>query len=132
MTVLVDTSALYALLSETDRRHDQARAVWVRLEEQEERLLATNYVLIETIALVGRRLGIDAVRSFQGDLVPVLEVVWIDALVHHRAVGAALTAGVRDLSVVDCASFEIMRQMGIEQAFAFDAHFTQQGFVCLG
>lgn len=131
MTVLVDTSAFYALLSESDQRHGRARAVWSRLREEKERLVTTNYVLLETVALIGRRLGIDALRVFQRDLVPVSETVWVHSELHHRAVAALLTAGIRDLSLVDIVSFEVMREMGLEQAFAFDQHFTQQGFTCL-
>jgi predicted nucleic acid-binding protein len=34
----------------------------------------------------------------------------------------------RDLSLVDCVSFEIMRDLGIATTFSFDDHFAQQGF----
>jgi predicted nucleic acid-binding protein len=47
---------------------------------------------------------------------------------HQRAVAALLTAGQRDLSLVDCVSFEIIRALGIEAELAFDHHFVQQGF----
>ncbi len=36
-----------------------------------------------------------------------------------------------DLSLVDCCSFESMRRRGIRTAFAYDAHFAQQGFELL-
>jgi predicted nucleic acid-binding protein len=32
------------------------------------------------------------------------------------------------LSLVDCASFEVMRLHGIRKAFAFDKHFREQGY----
>lgn len=32
---------------------------------------------------------------------------------------------------VDCVSFEIMRQLGIDTAFSFDPHFTRHGFKCI-
>jgi predicted nucleic acid-binding protein len=35
------------------------------------------------------------------------------------------------LSLVDCASFESMRQAGLRQAFAFDVHFEERGFEVL-
>jgi predicted nucleic acid-binding protein len=80
------------------------------------------------MALAGRRLGLQAVRDFQSELAPVLQIVWIDHHLHQQAVTALLTAGLRDLSLVDCASFEVMRRMGTRSAFAFDDHFRQQGF----
>jgi len=45
--------------------------------------------------------------------------------------GALLTAAARDLSLVDCVSFAIMRERNLDTAFAFDRHFTQQGFTCI-
>jgi len=39
-----------------------------------------------------------------------------------------LATGKRKLSVVDCISFIVMRQQQTETAFAFDAHFSEQGF----
>jgi predicted nucleic acid-binding protein len=129
--LLVDTSAFLALLNESDRAHDRAHAVWDQLRGRDAGLLTTNYVLVETIALLGRRFGPEVVRTFQRDLVPLLEITWVDRRIHERAMAALLTAGLRDLSLGDCVSFEVMREMGIEQAFAFDPHFEQQGFTVI-
>ncbi len=41
---------------------------------------------------------------------------------------ALLTAGRRDLSLVDCVSFDSMRRQGVPDAFAFDQDFVEQGF----
>jgi len=43
-------------------------------------------------------------------------------------VTALLAAGHRQLSLVDCVSFEVMRREGIRRVFAFDAHFADHGF----
>jgi len=37
----------------------------------------------------------------------------------------------RQVSLVDAVSFVAMRQRKIEEAFAFDPHFEQEGFVLL-
>jgi predicted nucleic acid-binding protein len=131
VTLVVDTSAFLALLNASDRAHEQAEAIWIQLRERNETLLTTNYVLLETISLIGRRFGMDLVRAFQRDFVPLVEVTWVDSAIHERAMAALLTAGLRDLSLVDCVSFEVMRQKGVEHAFAFDPHFERQGFTCL-
>lgn len=34
----------------------------------------------------------------------------------------------RQLSLVDCTSFEAMQRRGLTQAFTFDAHFAERGF----
>jgi predicted nucleic acid-binding protein len=46
----------------------------------------------------------------------------------HRP-GAALAAGRKKLILVDCVSFQTMRQHGVRIAFCFDAHFREQGFL---
>jgi predicted nucleic acid-binding protein len=43
-------------------------------------------------------------------------------------VTASLAAPRRRVSLVDWASFELMRRRGIERAFAFDRDFSTQGF----
>lgn len=131
MMVFVDTSALYAVLDADDRRHAQAREAWADLLTGQTPLVCTNYVLVETFALTQSRLGMDAVRTLQEDIVPVLQVTWIDEARHERAVSAVLTADRRQLSLVDCASFNAMRELGIKTAFAFDDHFAEQGFDCI-
>lgn len=131
MIVFIDTSALYALLNAQDPQHQTATAEWMALGERHDTLLTSNYVLVETIALIARRLGFQAVRDFQTEFAPVLQVSWVDEALQQRAIAALLTAGRRDLSLVDCTSFEVMRGSGIETAFAFDTHFAQQGFHCL-
>ena len=128
MTTYVDTSALYAVLDADDRNHGAAREAWIDLARRREPLLCSNYVLLETFALTRHRLGTAAVRCLQEDVVPVLAVRWVDESVHEVGVHTLLTAGRARLSLVDCVSFAIMRQLGIRSVFAFDPHFEQQGF----
>jgi predicted nucleic acid-binding protein len=131
MTILVDTSAFLAVLNADDQNHRVARATWEKLISQDAVLICTNYVLVETFALIQKRLGMEAVRIFQEDVVSFVQIEWLDAASHSRSVAALLTANRRQLSLVDCASFDTMRQLGIISAFAFDPHFTEQGFTCI-
>ena len=131
MIVFVDTSAFYALLDGSDQDHSRAVGVWENLLHQQASLLTTNYVLVETSALLQRRLGPAALRAFQEDVVPLLTVDWILEQRHETGVEAVLAAGRRRLSLVDCVSFQTMRAHGIHTAFCFDAHFREQGFEVL-
>lgn len=131
MRVLIDTSALLAVLDADDVNHLKGREAWRDLLDGEATLLCPNYVLLETIALVQRRLGIAALLRFQAELVPILEILWVDKSVHDAALAALLTARRRQLGLVDCVSFEIARRLGVKTAFAFDRHFVEQGFQCL-
>jgi uncharacterized protein len=131
VSVFVDTSALFAMLDEDDRKHSVAHRLWQAFLHESEDLVCSNYVLTETFALLQRRFGLQAVRDFQSDVTPALHVEWVDASLHAAGVAAVLTAGRRQLSLVDCVSFELMRRLGLVTAFAFDDDFADQGFTCL-
>jgi predicted nucleic acid-binding protein len=128
MTVFVDTSAFYAVLDRDDANHAKARERWDLLLSGEAQLITSNYVVVESCALLQNRRGMDAVRLFQDDVLPAIEIRWIDARQHALAMASLLAAGRRKLSLVDCASFVQMRAGGVRDAFAFDSHFTEQGF----
>lgn len=128
MSVFVDTSALLAVLDADDRHHARAAAAWRTLIDGDEELVTTNYVLVETFALVQSRLGLKAVRALQQDVVPMIQTGWMAAEDHEAAVAALLTAGRRRLSLVDCASFGAMRRSGLTRAFTLDRNFAEQGF----
>jgi len=128
MSVFVDTSALLAVLDAGDTHHPPARAEWETLLERDEPLVTTNYVLVESFALVQNRLGMDAVRVLAGDVVPVLRVHWVGESEHRLGLTALVAAGRRQLSLVDCVSFATMRELRLDTAFAFDSDFADQGF----
>jgi len=109
-------------------QHERAKAGWGRLLEDAEPLFTTSYVLVETYALAQARFGLAAVRTLQADVFPAIDIVWVDQDLHRAALAALLTAQRRNLSLVDCVSFEAMRRAGVLRAFAFDRHFAQQGF----
>jgi predicted nucleic acid-binding protein len=128
VSVFVDTSALLAVLSADDTEHAKAAATFGRLLERSAALVTTNYCVLETVALVQHRFGLPAVRSFHHDLLPVIDIAWIEAEDHAAGMMAMLTANRRELSLVDCTSFALMRRLGIRRAFHFDRHFREQGF----
>lgn len=128
MSVFVDTSAYFAVLDADDEEHQRARDEWQRLLAAERELFTSNYVIVETIALLQSRIGIEAVRLFRDDIMPVIKIFWVDSSVHEMAMQILLTASRRQLSLVDCVSFQIMRARGIRSAFCFDPHFAKQGF----
>ena len=128
MSVFVDTSALLAHLDADQPRHADVIDAWDRAIAEDRRLFTSNYVLVESFALVQRRLGLDAARALADVLVPMLRPLWIDEELHAAAVAALFAASRRKLSLVDCTSFELMRRYGITDAFALDDDFARQGF----
>jgi len=108
-----------------------AREMWRVLLEAEAVLICSNYVLVETLALVQRRMGLEAVQAVVRDVVPVLQVEWVEAGDHWAGVQLLLSLNRRQVSLVDCVSFVQMRRLGLDEVFAFDEHFAEQGFTCL-
>jgi predicted nucleic acid-binding protein len=83
------------------------------------------------LALIQNRLGMAAVKAFEDNIVPLLRIEWVDESLHRAGVAAMLTANRRQLSLVDCLSFETVRRLNIDTVFTFDQHFAEQGFTCL-
>ena len=130
-TIFIDTSAFLAILDADDDFHAEAKAAWKDIVSSGALIFTSNYVLVETCALVQNRLGMKAIKVFNEDIVPLLSIRWADAVIHCAAMGALLAAGRKKLSLVDCVSFEVMRCSAIKCAFTFDRHFKEQGFDCV-
>jgi len=128
MSIFTDTSAFYAVFDADDQQNERAVRYWASAMGNNAPLVTTSYVLLETCALVQRRLGVDVLRKFCEEVVPVLTIEWVGQDLHDAAVIALLAAGRRNLSLVDCVSFAVMRRDGIRDCFAFDPHFDEQGF----
>lgn len=83
---------------------------------------------MECCALAESRLGLEAVRSINEDILPMMEIVWVDETTHAMAIAALLAAQRRKLSLVDCVSFTVLCLNGARVAFAFDRHLAEKGF----
>lgn len=128
MSVLVDSSAIFAYISEADKDHERAVAWLGRAREDREQLVMHSYVASESSALIQKRLDAAAVRAFHQDLSPLFELIAVDRATHDAAVAALLAALPTKTSLVDYVSFEVMRERGIRRAFAFDPDFVTAGF----
>lgn len=131
MRIFIDTSAFYALLDRDDTHHPRARRAWIELLKAAHTLVTSNYVLVEAFALLQNRLGIEAIRAFHDELLPLINIEFVAPGTHRSGVAVLLSASRRDLSLVDCVSFEVMRTSGINTVFAFDKHFKEQGFTLI-
>jgi len=128
MNILIDTAAFLAVLNANDQFHPAAKQSWNEMLASDSTLISSNYIILETTALLQHRFGIEAVRLFETDVLPIIEIIWIEEIVHKQGISALLAANRRDLSLVDCTSFEIMRHIGLDTVFTFDPHYREQGF----
>ena len=125
--VLVDTSAFYALLSGTDLFHTRARDAYEQLLDTDSEIWTTSYALVETVALLHRRLGFEVVSAFAAwQREARLQVVWVDSRMHAEAWNGFVAEQGRGLSFVDWTLALASREMGAS-VFTFDAGFAAQG-----
>ena len=128
--VLVDTSAVYALLDRDDRCHDAARQALESLRKRRTEPLLTNFIVAECHALSLSRLGADIARKWLlGNIWPV-ERVNVEDETKARVIIEQYTD--KTFSYTDATSFAVMDRLGIKTAFAFDPHFRQYGFLVVG
>jgi predicted nucleic acid-binding protein len=132
VSVFVDTSFLVALLDEDDRRSSEAKSLWRKAADELLAPVTTNYVILETCAVLQRRMGLPAVRRLVREVLAPVTIEWVSHDDHERATEALLVAGRRQLSLVDCTSFEVMRRLSLDSCLAFDPHFAAQGFSVAG
>ncbi len=125
--IFLDTSAIFALADANDPHHSQAVHLLTNANDNDEEILVHNYILVEAAALMQRRLGLAVALQFLQQ-VQLFRMHWITAELHNQAVALPDQRGRRNLSLVDCMSFVIMRRYRIQQALAFDSDFETEGF----
>lgn len=129
--IFIDTSAFFAILDSADAHHARAARFWRQCVSEGTPLMTSNYVVLESAALLQHRSGMLPLSAFRDGVLPLVKTIFVSEDEHEKAMSALLLAARRKLSLVDCSSFEIMRGHHIRQAFAFDAHFAEQGFLCV-
>lgn len=132
MSVFADTSGLYALLVGSEDSHAEMLEAFRSILAAERQLWTTSYVLVETIALLQRRVGLEPVRDLDEHIVPLLSVSWVSETLHRRAMRRLSRENRRQLSLVDCVSLELMRRQGISDVLGLDRHFVEAGYRLLG
>jgi predicted nucleic acid-binding protein len=126
--IFADTSGFFALLVKNDDMHDRAKRHFEYFARHRAQLLTSSFVLVETAALLQRRVGLTAIHDFQSKVIPLLEIIWVNGDWYTRAIQRLFALNSRNTSLVDGLSFEIMESREITHAFSFDKHFVENGF----
>lgn len=124
--VFIDTSGFYAVLDARDPFHPDAKAAFLRAEEERWNLWTTNYVVHESWALIQHRLGWAAVEDFLDILLPHCRIEIVTESLHAAGARRCRAARERRLSLTDCVSFEFIEAHGLRQAIAKDDHFARE------
>ncbi|OHB18604.1 MAG: hypothetical protein A2666_01385 [Parcubacteria group bacterium RIFCSPHIGHO2_01_FULL_47_10b] len=129
--IFFDSSAIIALASKTDEKHQRAQRLLQRLYESGESLCIHNYVIVEAMSILQNRLGVKTATQFTADIGKV-QCIWITQQIHDAAKKYWMNHSSRRLSFVDCVSFVTMKLENITTAFAFDQDFQKAGFELYG
>ncbi|CDH44621.1 type II toxin-antitoxin system VapC family toxin [Candidatus Contendibacter odensensis] len=125
--LFVDTGYVIALINQNDQHHARALALSQRYEGHP--LVTTDAVLLEignALSRIARQEASQILHYFlQAD-----EVTLIHLTPQRFNSALRLYDQYQDKSwgLVDCFSFEVMREMGLSKALTFDHHFTQAGY----
>jgi predicted nucleic acid-binding protein len=123
--VLVDTSAIYALLARDDHNHHAARNGLDQLRKRRDEPIITNFIVAECHALLLARLGSNVARRWLST--SAWQVERSSPEDEDSAREIILTHADKGYSYTDAVSFAVMKRLRIRVAFAFDRHFKQFG-----
>lgn len=131
--IFADTSGWVNFFIKTEPFYEPSKRLMQEWYLNQTRLVTTNYILIELVALLTSPLHvprpqqiktIDTIRT-----TPWVEIVYINASLEARAWDLLKAREDKTWSLVDCASFIVMQQRNITTAFTTDHHFEQAGFL---
>lgn len=130
MTVIADTSGLYALVDRNDPHHIRA-ANFLKAQAGVGSLLLSNHVFDETMTLVKARLGMQVALQLGIRLrnSRFVEMVIFSAAEEQETWRVFSHYTDKEWSYTDCACLVLARQRNIQQAFSFDHHFAQMNLV---
>ncbi len=133
--VFVDTAGWANLFIATDSYHQQATQWFSQARQQNRKMVTTNYILLELVALLNSRLRtppakllsyIDAIKT-----APYLHLIHIDIATDTAAWTLLRSRKDKFWSLVDASSFVVMQQLNIQESLTTDHHFEQAGFIRL-
>lgn len=131
--VFLDSNGWIALLNTRDSLHGRAKARWIELSREQRPIVLTQWVVAETGNALARNPTrnrfVDAVQQMLRN--PRFRIVSIPSELMERALLLYSDRPDKTWGLVDCASFVVMSDEGVAEAFTTDRHFEQAGFRCL-
>lgn len=131
--VFIDTGAFVALRNRSEREHRAARTAFATLVRDRVPLITSNLVFSETYTALLVRVGYtEAIawgRGFRSTT--AIELIRVDEAMEDATWSLLERHNDKRWSYVDASSFVVMEQLGIREAFTFDAHFAQRGLTTI-
>jgi predicted nucleic acid-binding protein len=130
-----DTSGWGHLIDPTQPYHTLATKLYRSARDDNRRVITTNYVIGELVALftsplrIPRSTTIAFIETLKSS--PYIDIIHIDRNLDQESWELLANRQDKVWSLVDCSSFVVMRQRSIVEALTTDHNFEQAGFVRL-
>jgi uncharacterized protein len=134
--IFIDTGAWIALNSKKDKHFKDAISANKSFLNDGYYYVTSDYVLDETFTLLRSVVGHKRAVEFGNEILSLKDMSKIlvfhtDQVILDRAWKIFETYSDKGFSFTDCTSFSIMKRLKIKEAFSFDKHFDQYGFLRL-
>ena len=131
-SVLIDTSAYFALFDLDDDHHPRALTILDGIVSHGWYVIVTSFIVAETHALLLNRLGYRVATQFLRDMEHTTTTVeWVTPGDIERARQIIYQYDDKRFSLTDASSFALMERLHIPYAFTFDRDFAQYGLTAL-
>ena len=129
-SVFLDTGYVIALELASDQNHVAASKHWRSVLKSLPLLFTTSYVFDETVTFFNSRGHHGKAVEVGGYLLssPSVRLIHVEESLFQEGWTYFQKHSDKKYSLTDCISFLVMKEFGIEIAFAFDKHFAQAGF----
>lgn len=131
--IFIDTGAFIAKYLASDQYHASGIRRWKKLESSSALLLTSNFVLDETLTLLGRWSS----YSFAAKKAQLIysstriEIIRPEEEDERAALKLFEKFADQKVSFTDCISFALMKKRKVRQVYSFDKHFARAGFSIL-
>jgi predicted nucleic acid-binding protein len=128
--IFIDTMYVVALVNEIDEYHERASELSKKYENSS--FVTTDGVLLEIANALARNYKEQAVKiieDFRSS--DDVEIIHLNLPLFDKAFERYKIYLDKTWSLVDCISFEVMKEKGLTEALTGDKHFEQAGFNCL-
>lgn len=129
--IYIDTGAFLGRFITRDSYHDLSDHLWEQIKKNNTKCFTSNFVLDETLTLMGRRVNYHfaaerALTFFEAKEFTILRP---DEKDEKQALEFFKKYADQKVSFTDCISFALMKAYKIKKVFSFDQHFERAGFI---
>ncbi len=132
--LFIDTGAWVALNNKRDKYYTHAVKANKEFLDKGYFYVSSDYILDETYTLLRCDIGHKRTVEFGKEIKSLQEIgkiriVYINEDILGKAWGIFEKYSDKYFSFTDCTSFAVMEMLGMNEAFSFDRHFEQYGFI---